>query len=335
MRIVHAVRSDGFAGVERHLCDLSAAQAASGHQVTVIGGSATSMPSALDPAVPFRRATTTVDVVRALRRLRGRVDVVHAHMTAAELAAAVATPAATPLVVTRHFAGRRGRSVFGRPAAALIRRRVDAQIAISRYVAGVIDEPTTVIYPGIAPDTAPPAARRPVALVVQRLEKEKATDIALRAFAAGAPAGWSLEVAGRGSELSALQTLASELGISARVSFLGFREDVPELMRTTSLLLAPCEVEGLGLTVLEAMAHGLPVIASRAGAHPETVGRAQRAQLFEAGNWAQAGVMLAGLAADPRSREEYGAQLADVQRSTFTPASQVRAIDAVYQTVLR
>ncbi len=179
------------------------------------------------------------------------------------------------------------------------------------------------------------ATRRPVVLVLQRLQPEKSTDVALRAFADGAPEGWTLEVVGRGPEMPMLQSLADELGIGARVSFLGFREDVSDLLLTAAALLAPCTVEGFGLSVLEAMAHGLPVVASRAGAHPETVGRAAHARLFDPGDWRGAGALLSELIADPEARALYGAELRGVQRSTFTLGAQAAATDAVYRGVLR
>jgi glycosyltransferase involved in cell wall biosynthesis len=58
---------------------------------------------------------------------------------------------------------------------------------------------------------------------------------------------------------------ASGLGISESVHFAGFRDDVPALMGRASMLLATCPVEGLGLTVLEAMAVGLPVVTTDVG----------------------------------------------------------------------
>lgn len=332
MRVLHVVRSDGFSGVERHIASLAAAQTRAADSVTVVGGDSASMTRQLAGAgVRTLPGNTLWDVMASIRRA-GRPDVVHAHMTAGELAASLAN--ASPLVVTRHFARPRGTTPGGRLAGALIRRRVRAQIAISQFVADAVDGAATVVYPGVETDREPARPRRRVVLVVQRLQPEKNTDVALRAFAAGAPEDWTLEVVGRGPEAGALQNLATTLGVAGRVTFLGFRDDVPDLMRSSSLLLAPCEVEGLGLSVLEAMSHGLPVAASSAGAHHETVGRAPDAQLFEPGDVEQAGAMLARLCADDDLREKYGQQLARVQQSTFTPSAQAEATDAVYRAVL-
>ena len=97
MRIVHAVRSDGFAGVERHVAGLARAQAAAGHQVCVIGGDPRSMATAVDnQGVVLQPAATVPQVASALRRMAPGSDVVHVHMTAAEVAATVAASTSTP-----------------------------------------------------------------------------------------------------------------------------------------------------------------------------------------------------------------------------------------------
>lgn len=326
------VRSDGFSGVERHITTLAAAQARSGEDVTVIGGAAPPMRQALgDTGVRVLGGDTVREVVASIRRA-ARPDIVHAHMTAGELTASVSTPA--PLVVTRHFARPRGATPVGRLAGMLIRRRAHAQIAVSRYVAGKIDGPATVVYPGVHAIEESVTSRRPVVLVAQRLQPEKNTDIAVQTFASGAPTDWTLEVVGRGPELSSLRDLAERLGVQNRVTFLGFRNDVPTLMRSASVFIAPCEIEGLGLSVLEAMAHGLPVVASRAGAHPETVGVTPGACLFDPGNIQEAAMMLSRLCNDSGLRDRYGEDLAKVQRARFTPETQAAATEAVYQRAL-
>lgn len=332
MRIIHAIRSHGFAGVERHVEVLASAQARAGHTVVVIGGDQTRMAPALrDAGVETAPATTLPGVIARIHE-RGSADVVHAHMTAAELAAAVSTR--NPIVVTRHFARSRGASPAGRVSGHLIRWRMRRQIAISQYVAAAVDGSATVVYPGVPPVFQKPLTRRPVALIVQRLQPEKNTDVAIRAFAAGAPKDWRLDIVGQGPQARLLKDLTEDLGIAERVTFLGFRDDVPSLMRTSSVLLAPCEVEGLGLSVLEAMANALSVVASRAGAHPETVGLASAARLFEPGNWRHAAALLDDLAQDTPGRNAYGEELARVQRAVFTPEVQASATDAVYEAVL-
>lgn len=333
MRVLHVVRSDDFAGVERHISTLAVAQAASGIEVTVVGGDRVAMARLEADGVRILGGDTFSETIRSVRRA-GRHDLVHAHMTAGELAAAVSTR--TPLVVTRHFARRRGTTPVGRMAGAMVRRRVSKQLAISQYVAQAVDGPSTVVYPGVDVQHHPhEGSRRPVVLVVQRLQPEKNTDVALRAFADGAPDDWTLEIVGHGPEEGSLRQLAQDLAVEDRVSFLGFRSDIPTLMRTSAVLIAPCEVEGLGLSVLEAMAYELPVVASDAGAHRETVGRIQSAQLFAAGDSTAAADMVRRLCLDPGLRRKYGEQLRAVQQATFTPEMQAEATERAYREALK
>lgn len=338
LSVVHAVSSPAFAGVERHIAALAAVQAASGMRVGVVGGDPDRMLAALHGApVSFHEGANVPGVVRALGRFRG-AQILHVHMTAAETAGLLTLGLAqVPMIATRHFAARRGKSLPGRLVSVAIRRRLAAQIAISDYVAGRIDGSSTVIHPGVPEAHLVPAERRrPAALIAQRLEPEKGTDLALQAFAASglASKGWVLQVAGDGSQRFKLEALASELGIASQTVFLGMRDDVDRLLAEAAVLLAPCEIEGLGLTVLEAMACGLPVVAAAAGGHLETVGAVRGAALYPPGNVREAGAQLAELAKDADRRADYGASLHELQRSRFTMGSQVAATEAIYRSVL-
>ena len=339
MRILHAVRSDGFAGVESHVARLARAQQRLGHDVLVIGGAAARMPGAAGPGVRLLPASTVREVLSAARPWVVGADVVHAHMTAAEIACAAALVGErTPLVATCHFARERGSNPVFAAAAGAAARRIAAQIAISRYVAEKVAGPSVVVYPGVdSTASARPARERDrVVLLAQRLEPEKEGHVALRAFAASeiAGRGWRLDVAGDGAERGHLARLAADLGITQAIRFLGQRSDVPQLMQRAGILLAPCRVEGLGLTVLEAMAAALPVVAVASGGHLETVGRAHGAVLHPPGDASRAGELLARLADDADGRDAYGARLQCIQRDLFTPEHQAEQTQAVYGSVL-
>jgi glycosyltransferase involved in cell wall biosynthesis len=339
MRIVHVVCTEAFAGVERHISRLAAAQAASGHSVVVVGGHPSAMTADLDePGVRHVGGSTVSAAARALVRLRD-TDVVNVHMTAAEVAAALALPARqVPVVSTRHFAKTRGSSVLSRWPAKAAARRVRAQIAVSQFVSRHIEGPSTVIHAGVPalPDIVPAARRRPVVLMAQRLEREKATDLALRAFASSGLAGegWTLDVAGGGAMRPALEKLAHELGVGRAVRFLGHRGDIDRLMNESAVLLASAPDEPYGLSVVEAMAHGLPVIATASGGHLETLGVVDDATLFAPGEVADAAAHLRTLAADADLRDRYGRALHHGQVRRLTVEEQARRTEAVYESVL-
>jgi glycosyltransferase involved in cell wall biosynthesis len=345
MRVLHVVDSDAFAGVERHVARLARAQAAAGHDLRVLGGAPDAMRAEAGPRVAVEPVRGLRATARAVARLGPAADVVHVHMTAAEVAASLAGPLAAlrgrrlaPVVATRHFARPRGSGRLGRLTAAVARRPVRAQLAISAYVAAHVDGTSVVVSPGVdvAPDARPAADRSRVVLLAQRLEAEKDGDVALRSFAASGLAddGWELHVAGDGSLRADLEGLAARLGIGGATRFLGHRADVPDLLDDAAVLLAPCRVEGLGLSVLEAMARGLPVVAADAGGHTELLQGLEGACLVAPGDPADAARALQALAADPSTRDAYGAAEQGRQRAAFTLENQVRHTEAVYRTVL-
>lgn len=333
--VVHVVCTDAFAGVERYVTTLARTQAARGLQVRVLGGSADRMPQELaGSGVAWEPAATPWRAAAALRRTRARL--VHAHMTAAELAAV--TAARAPVVATRHFADRRGSSAPGRAVGRYVTPRLAAQIAISRFVADRVEGPSTVVHPGVptVPRTEPAAPRRPVVLMAQRLEAEKRTDLGLRMWATSglADAGWELHVAGDGSRRPDLEALASALGVAGSCRFLGARSDVGDLLASAAVFLAPRPDEPYGLSVVEAMAHGTPVVAGRGGGHDETVGAADGAVLVPADDVPAAGRALAALAGDAERRAAYGEELRAVQQHRFGPEAHADGVAAVYRTVL-
>jgi glycosyltransferase involved in cell wall biosynthesis len=102
--------------------------------------------------------------------------------------------------------------------------------------------------------------RKPLALALGRLHPNKGFDLLLEALAA--TRGVSLWIAGDGPLRDRLERLASRLGIVSRVRFLGWRDDVPQLLRAADLLVCPSLHEPLGHVVIEAWSAGLPVVAT-------------------------------------------------------------------------
>ncbi|WP_430647049.1 glycosyltransferase family 4 protein [Agromyces sp. GXS1127] len=342
LRILHAIRSDGFSGVEQFVLRLAGTQAADGHAVHVIGGDPSRMrPGLVEAGVAHIPAARTVEVVRAVRHLADHVDVVNTHMTAADVAAAAAIASRRrtrrpAIVATCHFARPRGR-VGPVPIEALVRRRIDAQIAISAAVAEAIDGSSTVVHTGIDPRPAgDPDMREHTVLIAQRLQPEKRTDVGVRAFAASGLAneGWTLDVAGIGPEREPLERLVENLGIAASVRFSGYRTDLPELLLRAGMLLAPCPIEGLGLTLLEAMASGLPPVAADAAGHVELLAGLDERASFAPGDADAAGERLRSLAADPAGRAALGAAARERQQSRFSLRAQADGTEVVYREAI-
>ena len=78
-------------------------------------------------------------------------------------------------------------------------------------------------------------------------------------------------VVGDGAKRKELEAHAATLGLSPRVTFTGFRTDVPDLLREAAISVLPSLSEGLSNSLLESMASGVPVVAGRVGGNPEIV----------------------------------------------------------------
>jgi glycosyltransferase involved in cell wall biosynthesis len=112
-----------------------------------------------------------------------------------------------------------------------------------------------------------------VAIFVGRMTERKGHTFALRAVPSilESVPGFRLLLVGEGELEENLRTQARELGIAGNVIFAGFRRDIPELLASSDLLMLPSESECLPITILEAMASGLPVVATDVGGVSEEV----------------------------------------------------------------
>ncbi len=324
-RVVHVVTTaQRFAGVERYVAGVAAETASRGWEVTVVGGQPAAMQRALDGTARWLPGGNARESLVSLARL-GRVDVCHAHMTKAEALAVVARPLhRAPVVATRHFAQPRGATLAGRLLAPWIVRGLARQLAVSEYVAGQLESPPDAVLLHAVP-AVPLLWRREarVVLVLQRLSPEKDTLTALRAWAESglADEGWTLRVVGDGGELPLLERWAREHAVAA-VEFTGWTDRPEAELAGAGIFLASAGSEPAGITVLEAMAAGIPVVAAAAGGHLETVGRVEGAPGFPPGDVAAAASSLRALA-DESVRSELSRRVRAAALERITPAEHV------------
>lgn len=231
-------------------------------------------------------------------------------------------------------------------------RRADAVVALSdrlrldleRYV-GIPRDKVQVIYNGVDFERfahgSRAAARRSLGLgdalvvgSVGRLVSVKNYDLLLRAVAGLMDIRAELVLVGDGPERPALERRASELGLSGRVHFTGHRDDVAGLMAAFDIFVLPSISEGMSNTLLEAMAAGLPVIASAVGGNTEIVRAGLEGMIFESGNERELTAALNDLAADRGLRESLGRQGRERAQRDFSMPAMVTAYEALYRGVM-
>lgn len=225
--------------------------------------------------------------VPALRRLvkNEHYDLVHLHTKRAH-ALSLWLPrfrGGPKYVVTRRMDYPEGRNCYTRT---LYNRRVDGVVAISKAIkdslveAGVAANKIRLIHSGIDVEKfrfllARNEAIREVAIVgcLAALEVRKGHRFLLEAMALLKNQGLEVElrVAGDGPERATLEAQAAQLGLSDRVSFLGFVSEPAQFLAGVDIVAMPSLYEGLGVAALEAMAAAKPVIATRVGGLAESV----------------------------------------------------------------
>lgn len=274
----------------------------------------------------------------ALPTVLGRdesVDVVHAHQgeDVATLLLALLAVARhrCPLVVTIHCSVRhtvRGtapRTLWLRTVGAAVEtaalRRADAVVVLSQQGvrdarrSGVTADRTHVVPSGFEPAKFAgavaadpfPQVGRPRIGFVGRLASSKRPDLLLRAFDLVQQPAY-LVIVGDGPERRRVHAMAAASGRRERVHLTGFvaHERVPAVLASLDLLVLPSDYEELGSVLLEAMATGLPVVATRAGGIPEVVRDGVTGLLVPPGDMQALAGAIDSVLADPQHARKLG-----------------------------
>lgn len=233
-------------------------------------------------------------------------------------------------------------------------RRMEAVVATSRRTAAYLEVPHTVIMHGI--DTgrfSPPGDRGKAAgdlgldaeqLYVGcfgRVRQQKGTDAFVDCMIALLPRfpRWSAIVAGRATAQheafeTELKAKVAAAGLGDRILFVGEHKDIDRWYKALTLFIAPQRWEGFGLTPLEAMASGVPVVATTVGAFPELVLDGKSGRLVAPGAVDEMAAAVAPYLADEALCRAQGVTgLAHVRRD-FSLAREADALIDIYKRLL-
>ena len=176
-----------------------------------------------------------------------------------------------------------------------------------------------------------------VLICVARLAPEKNLGTLLEAMARLTPPFPHLRLllVGEGPWRPTLEHQARMLGITSRVYFTGVRTDIPDLLEASDLFCLPSRTEGLGIAAIEAMASGLPVVASRVGGLPEVVEDCVTGLLVAPGDTAALAQALATLLADPVRAAQMAKAGCVRANQLFDNQAMITATHAVYAELSR
>jgi glycosyltransferase involved in cell wall biosynthesis len=293
-------------------------------------------------------------------------DLVHAHFWMsglASVAAADALPRPVPVVQTFHALGsvkqrHQGAADTSPPTRIELERGLCREV--SHVVATCTDEVFELRRLGLPSDRVSivpcgvdtsvftprgpvaPRSERPRLLVLGRLVERKGQDDAVRALAAvpdaelvvvGGPATDELDA---DPEVRRLRAVAADAGVADRLVFTGAvaRSEVPAWVRSADVVLAVPWYEPFGITPLEAMACGRPVVATAVGGLVDTVADGVTGDLVPPRDPAALGAVLAALLADPDRRAAYGAAGIARVRARYRWSRVVVDTESVYRQVL-
>jgi N-acetyl-alpha-D-glucosaminyl L-malate synthase BshA len=197
--------------------------------------------------------------------------------------------------------------------------------------------PNFVDVARFSPRAAGPPAVPDVPLLVHvsNFRPLKRVEDVVRVFArvrAARPA--RLRLVGDGPERASALALAASRGVAADVEWLGEREDLPALLAGAAAFLLPSASESFGLAALEALACGVPVVASNVGGLPEVVADGEVGFLHGAGDVEAMAASVGHLLDDPALRARLGAAARARAESLFPVEPAVDRYEAIYRRVL-
>jgi glycosyltransferase involved in cell wall biosynthesis len=350
LRIIHAVSSLKVGGMEQFVLRLADAQQRRGHPVSILAiqdGPLREKAQQMGLSVRVLGGKPKVArVIMGIRTLsRFRPDIVHAHNTTSLHYAVLAKwIGSAKVVLTNHGQG------LG-PARVPSRRewqRTDAVIAVSQAVAARMDasqvgERLSVIHNGITIAASGQdrlelrnalcLSERLVGTIAARIDHLKGHETLLKALALlrASNIAVTLLIAGDGTERANMERLAQELSLGPEwVRFLGFRPDVPDLLAASDFFVLPSLTEGLPLSILEAMAHRLPVVATPVGGIPEIIEDGKHGLLVPVQDPQALADAITRLAGEPGLCNSLGEAAYDRVRDAFSFDEMVRRYQSLY-----
>lgn len=170
---------------------------------------------------------------------------------------------------------------------------------------------------------------------VARFAPEKNHALLINAFAKGTASDPKahLVLAGQGVLRAQLQELVNQLGLTNRVHFLGLRMDIPDVLGAADIFALSSDYEGNPLSVIEAMAAGLPIVSTAVGGVPELLQDGKEGLIVQPGHCEQLSQAMITLLKDTDLRRKMGVAAAVRAKKKFDVSAMVRAYEELYDEI--
>jgi glycosyltransferase involved in cell wall biosynthesis len=298
--------------------------------------------------VPLRGNTLDVFSIWKIARFARKkgVDVIHSHLGRGEYYGSVAARlVGIPSVTTIH-----GEDIYRHLYKGFEKKIIAVSGAVKDYLLskGLPAQNITVVYNGIQPIDPDEGKRRLIRgnlglsdqetaiCMVARFHEVKGQDILIEAFKMLDEPRPRIFFVGeaQGEWHDQIRSLVSGNGLDSAVSFLGQRDDVMDVLQAMDILAAPSRWEGLGISIIEAMSLGLPVVASDVGGIPEVITHGENGLLFPTGDIKALADSVNLLLGDPSLRERLSANAALTAKERFSADAMIEATLITYRHAL-
>lgn len=224
--------------------------------------------------------------------------------------------------------------------------RMDHVVATSAKTGSFLTVPHTVVMHGIDTARFRPAERpyHPARYRIGcagRIRHQKGTDLFIDALIALLPRhpDWEGEAIGRVTPehqgfADELRRRIADAGLSDRLRLAEETTEIPTWYRGLDLYVAPSRTEGFGLTPLEAMASGVPVVAGDVGAYPELIVEGETGSVVPTGDLAAYIAAIEPYLTDPQRARRHGERALAHVRANFDIANEVAGLSAVYAALV-
>jgi sugar transferase (PEP-CTERM/EpsH1 system associated) len=293
----------------------------------------------LPPMIPKLSLLFPAQLVKVIRETRA--DVIHAHSGCWFKAAMAGRLAGVrKIIYTEHgrtFPDPKGVILMDRLISRLTSRVIAVSQELSEYlleIVGIPDRKIEVIINGIDMNRFSTPSGKPHGTtvcigIIARLAPVKDIGTLLKAMqiVLRECPDTLLQVVGDGPERDKLEKMAVDLGVGNKVEFSGFRRDIPEILSGIDIFTLTSLSEGTSITILEAMAAGIPVVATRVGGNPALIEEGVNGFLVSADHQEGLAQALLRLVRDESLRKRIGA----INRKKAEEEHSIQSMTARYE----